>query len=173
VPSGGAFAVALAALAGLAGSVQVAVMGRFGERVGIFAAFVFASLIGTALGFGGLLVSDRSLRGLSDALREPAWLWTGGLFGMFIVLTVTFSPPRIGTTATVALLIAGQLAMAAASTASAGSARTRSRSRGRACSGSSCSRRARHWRSTGADGAVGRNHLRGRGRTARNGRHRR
>ena len=114
MPSGGAFAVALAALAGLAGSVQVAVMGRFGERVGIFAAFVFASLIGTALGFGGLLVSDRSLRGLSDALREPAWLWTGGLFGMFIVLTVTFSPPRIGTTATVALLIAGQLAMAAA-----------------------------------------------------------
>jgi transporter family-2 protein len=114
VQSGAAFAVVLAATAGLAGSVQVAVMGRFGERIGVLAAFVFASLIGTALGVGLLLALDRSLRSVGDGLREPAWLWIGGVFGMFIVVTVTFTPPRIGTTATVALLIAGQLAMAAA-----------------------------------------------------------
>jgi bacterial/archaeal transporter family-2 protein len=114
LPSGAALAVTLAALAGLAGSVQVAVMGRFGERVGVLAAFVFASLIGTALGLALLLASERSLRGVADGLREPVWLWTGGLFGMFIVLTVTFTPPRIGTAATVALLIAGQLVTAAA-----------------------------------------------------------
>jgi bacterial/archaeal transporter family-2 protein len=114
VPSGAALAVTLAALAGLAGSVQVAVMGRFGERIGVLAAFVFASLLGTALGLALLLASERSLRSVADGLKEPAWLWAGGLFGMFIVLTVTFTPPRIGTTATVALLIAGQLAMAAA-----------------------------------------------------------
>jgi transporter family-2 protein len=114
VPSGAALAVTLATLAGLAGSVQVAVMGRFGERIGVLAAFVFASLLGTALGLGLLLASERSLRAVAEGLREPVWLWAGGLFGMFIVLTVTFTPPRIGTTATVALLIAGQLAMAAA-----------------------------------------------------------
>jgi transporter family-2 protein len=114
VPSGAALAVVLAAFAGLAGSVQVAVMGRFGERVGVFAAFVFASLIGTAIGFVALLIADRSLDGLADALRVPAWLWLGGAMGAFIVLTVTFTPPRIGTAATVALLIAGQLTAAAA-----------------------------------------------------------
>ena len=112
--SGAALAVVLAAAAGLAGSVQVAVMGRFGERVGVFAAFVFASLMGTAIGLVALLIADRSLDGLGDALRVPAWLWLGGALGAFIVLTVTFTPPRIGTTATVALLIAGQLTMAAA-----------------------------------------------------------
>jgi bacterial/archaeal transporter family-2 protein len=114
LPSGAALAVTLAALAGLAGSVQVAVMGRFGERIGVLAAFVFASLLGTAGGLALLLASERSLRSVADGLREPAWLWAGGLFGMFIVLTVTFTPPRIGTAATVALLIAGQLVMAAA-----------------------------------------------------------
>ena len=114
MPSAAALAVTLAALAGVAGSVQVAVMGRFGERIGVLAAFVFASLIGTALGIAVLLASGRTLRSVAEGFREPIWLWSGGLFGMFIVLTVTFTPPRIGTTATVALLIAGQLAMAAA-----------------------------------------------------------
>ena len=33
--------------------------------------------------------------------------------GTFIVLTITFAGPRIGTAATVAILIAGQLAMGA------------------------------------------------------------
>jgi transporter family-2 protein len=114
LPSGAALAVTLAALAGLAGSVQVAVMGRFGERIGVLAAFVFASLLGTALGLALLVASERSLRSVADGLREPVWLWAGGLFGMFIVLTVTFTPPRIGTAATVGLLIAGQLAASAA-----------------------------------------------------------
>ena len=38
-------AVALAVIAGLAGSVQVAVMGRFGGRVGIFEALTFSTAI--------------------------------------------------------------------------------------------------------------------------------
>jgi bacterial/archaeal transporter family-2 protein len=39
---------------------------------------------------------------------------TGGLFGLLIVFTVTYAGPRIGVTATVAILIAGQLVMGAA-----------------------------------------------------------
>ena len=35
-------AAALAVLAGLAGSVQVAVMGRFGDRIGVLEALSFA-----------------------------------------------------------------------------------------------------------------------------------
>ena len=46
-----AFAVALAVLAGLAGSVQVAVMGRFGSRIGVLEALTFATCVQLALSF--------------------------------------------------------------------------------------------------------------------------
>ena len=40
-----AIAIGLAVLAGLAGSVQVAVMGRFGSRVGVLEALTFATMV--------------------------------------------------------------------------------------------------------------------------------
>jgi transporter family-2 protein len=108
---GAALAAVLAALAGIAGSVQVAIMGRFGERIGVFAAFLFASILGTLIGVVALLIANRSLAGVVEGLRAPPWLWVGGVLGAFIVLTITIAAPRIGTTATIGLLIAGQLAM--------------------------------------------------------------
>jgi bacterial/archaeal transporter family-2 protein len=108
-----AFATALAVVAGIAGSVQVAVMARFGDRVGIFGALAFATAL-TALAAGVLLLVARgSLDGYAAAARQPVWLWSGALMGLIIVLTITFSGSRLGTTATVAILIAGQLAMGA------------------------------------------------------------
>src|SRR6516162_1359373 len=65
--SGGALATVLAIAAGLAGSVQVAMMSRLGE-----------------------------------------------VMGLIIVLSITYAGPRIGITATVGILIAGQLTMGAA-----------------------------------------------------------
>ena len=106
-------AVALGALAGVAGSVQVAIMSRFGERIGIFEALAFSTFLTATLACGALLVTQRSLGGYADAVRSPAWMWTAGLMGAFVVLSITVAGPRIGTTATVALLIAGQLAMGA------------------------------------------------------------
>jgi bacterial/archaeal transporter family-2 protein len=85
-------------LAGLAGSMQVAVMGKFGERIGSLEAFAVAALL-TA--------------GIADASDAPRWMWLGGVFGAFVVLTITVTAPRIGVAAVVALLIAGQLAMGA------------------------------------------------------------
>jgi bacterial/archaeal transporter family-2 protein len=40
-------------------------------------------------------------------------MWLGGLMGAFVVLTITFAGPRIGTTATVAVFLVGQFAAAA------------------------------------------------------------
>ena len=52
----------------------------------------------------------RSVGGsIVSVTREPPWLWVGGLFGALIVIAIAYAPPRIGTFATVALLIAGQL----------------------------------------------------------------
>ena len=100
-------------MAGLAGSMQVAVMGKFGERVGSLEAFAFAALLTAAIAIAALLVARRSLAGVADAVDTPRWLWLGGVFGAFVVLTITVTAPRLGVAAVVALLIAGQLAMGA------------------------------------------------------------
>ena len=109
---GTAAAASLALVAGLAGSIQVAVMGRFGERIGSFEALaanlIFSSILATTV----LLVLRQSLAGFGDALRSPWWYWVGGGgMGVVVVLTITVVTPRIGAAATIGLLIAGQLAM--------------------------------------------------------------
>ena len=106
-------AVALAVLAGLAGSMQVAIMGRFGDRVGIVEALAFATAIQLVLSLTILLVARTGFGGLGGAFRAPAWMWLGGVMGLIVVFTITFSQPRIGATATIGILIAGQLVMGA------------------------------------------------------------
>ena len=110
--SGTALAVALTLTAGLAGSVQAAVMGELGERVGIAPALAFSVLISMVCTLATLLVWERSFGGVRAAAHEPAWLWLGGVMSVLIVLAITVAAPRIGVTATIALVIAGNLAMA-------------------------------------------------------------
>ena len=40
-------------------------------------------------------------------------MWLGGVMGLTVVGTITFAQPRIGATATIGILIAGQLVMGA------------------------------------------------------------
>jgi transporter family-2 protein len=115
VSGGTAAAASLALVAGLAGSIQVAVMGRFGQRIGSFEALaanlVFSTLVATTV----LLVLRQSVAGFGDALRSPWWYWIGGGgMGVVVVLTITVVTPRLGAAATIGLLIAGQLAMGVA-----------------------------------------------------------
>lgn len=110
--SGGtALAVAMTTVAGLAGSVQVAVMGRFGERIGTFEALAFATLLTAVLSCTVLLIARQSVDAYADGVRAPLWLWSAGVMGLIVILSITFATPRIGATATIGLLIAGQLAM--------------------------------------------------------------
>jgi bacterial/archaeal transporter family-2 protein len=110
---GNALAVALSLVAGVAGTVQIAVMGRLGDRIGVVPAFAFAAAVAAAIGFVCLVGARRSLVGFADAVHQPSWMWLGGLMGAFVVLTITFAGPRIGTTATVAVFLVGQFAAAA------------------------------------------------------------
>ncbi|HEY7398675.1 MAG TPA: DMT family transporter [Gaiellaceae bacterium] len=104
-------AVALTVLAGLAGSVQVAVMGRFGGRIGVVEALTFATAIQLVLSLAILLLARSGFGGLGGAFRAPSWMWLGGVMGLTVVFTITFAQPRIGATATIGILIAGQLVM--------------------------------------------------------------
>ena len=89
-------------------------MSRFGDRIGIVEALAFSAL-GTALITGVvLLVVRHSMHGYAAGGRQPPWLWLGAVMGAIVVFTITFAGPRIGTAATIGLLIAGQLAMGAA-----------------------------------------------------------
>ena len=109
-----ALAVALAVIAGLAGSVQVAVMGRFGSRIGVLEALTFATCVQLLLSFTILLVARLGTGGLGGAFRAPPWMWLGGVMGLTVVFTITFAQPRIGAAATIGILIAGQLVMGVA-----------------------------------------------------------
>ena len=106
-------AVILASAAGLGGAVQAAVMGELGERVGIVPALAFAVLVSLVCALTALVIWERSFTGVRAALHEPAWLWLGGVMSVFIVFAITVGPPRIGVTATVAVVIAGNLVSAA------------------------------------------------------------
>jgi len=104
--------VALAVVAGIAGSVQVAVMGRFGERIGSFEALVANLAFSALLASLVLLVLRQGFGGIGDAFRSPWWYWLGGGgMGVLVVFSITVCAPRIGATATIGVLIAGQLAM--------------------------------------------------------------
>jgi transporter family-2 protein len=111
--TGSAAVVCLTVAAGAAGSVQVAVMGRFGDRIGVFPALAFSTLVTGAIATVALLLVRQSLAGFGAALREPPWLWIGGLMGFLVVLSITVAAPRIGTAATIGILISAQLAMGA------------------------------------------------------------
>jgi transporter family-2 protein len=88
-------------------------MGRFGSRIGTVEALTFATGVQLMLAALILVVVRQGTGGLTGGFRSPPWMWVGGLMGLLIVFTVTFAQPRIGATATIGILIAGQLAMGA------------------------------------------------------------
>ena len=108
-----AVAVAVAASAGLAGGVQLAVMSELGTRVGVAPAVAFSGVVTALLALIGLLAVRQSFSGLGDVVREPVWLWTGGALSLFIIVAMTVAGPRIGVTATIGLVIAGNLTVGA------------------------------------------------------------
>ncbi len=106
-------AIVLAVLGGLAGSVQVAVMGRFGDRIGVLEALSFSSVVQLVLSLVLLFAVRGGLGGLTHVSKTPAWMWLGGLMGLTVVTAITFAQPRVGATATIGILIAGQILMGA------------------------------------------------------------
>ena len=110
--SGTTFAVVLSLVAGVAGAAQASIAGTFGRRIGVLEATAFSAVAGAVIVVAIALLAGRG-GGVADGFRVEPWLWLAGPFGALIVLTLTFAPPRLGTFATIALLISGQLAVGA------------------------------------------------------------
>ena len=106
-------AVGLAVAAGLAGAVQAAVMGELGGRAGILPALAFSGVVSVVIGLALLVIAKQSIRGLADVARQPLWLWTGGALSVLIILAITVASPRIGLAATIGIIIAFNLGVAA------------------------------------------------------------
>jgi transporter family-2 protein len=110
--SGVAALVSLAA--GIAGGVQVAIAGAFGRRIGVLEATSFAAVVGALAVLAATVVLRQGLGGVAEGFRVPPWLWLGGIMGAIVITTISYAPQRIGTFATIGLLIAGQLVAGAA-----------------------------------------------------------
>ena len=105
--SGVAILVSLGA--GIAGGIQVAIAGAFGRRIGVLEATSFAAVIGALAVVAATVVVRQGLGGVAEGFRVPPWFWLGGVMGAIVVTTISYAPQRIGTFATIGLLIAGQL----------------------------------------------------------------
>jgi transporter family-2 protein len=105
--SGVAILVSLGA--GIAGGLQVAIAGAFGRRIGVLEATSFAAVVGALAVVAATVVVRQGLGGVAEGFRVPPWLWLGGVMGAIVVTTISYAPQRIGTFATIGLLIAGQL----------------------------------------------------------------
>jgi bacterial/archaeal transporter family-2 protein len=109
--SASSVAVFLSLVAGVAGAIQVAVSGAFGKRIGVLEATAFGAVAAAVIVCALVLVARQGFGGVVEGFRAPPWLWLGGVMGAIVVSSITFTAPRIGTFATIGLLIAGQLAM--------------------------------------------------------------
>jgi transporter family-2 protein len=110
---GNALGVSLAAASGVAGAMQIAILGRFGHRIGILEAVAFSTLVTATVGFVALVVVRQGVAGYGDGFRSPPWFWLAGVASTFIVFAFTVAAPRIGVLATIGLSVSANLAMGA------------------------------------------------------------
>ncbi len=76
----------------------------------IRAAFI-SFLTGTILLFVISLAIPKRWPDPATLFGLPWWIWTGGLFGMAMVLSAILVAPRLGTAVFISLIVTGQLVM--------------------------------------------------------------
>lgn len=98
-------------LCGMSSATQTAMLGRLGTALG---SPIKASFVSFLLGFAALLaivvIRDRGF-GLRKAIsvKNPWWMWIGGLLGATVVLTNAALSPLLGTGLTVLVALLGQV----------------------------------------------------------------
>ncbi|PLX94018.1 MAG: hypothetical protein C0621_06165 [Desulfuromonas sp.] len=102
------FIFSLMLVAGMMVAVQPSINARLAQHVGLIESAALSFAVGTvALLIVSFVTSRGDWRGVS---QTTWWEWSGGLFGAVYVAASIFAVPRIGTAATMAAVIASQLA---------------------------------------------------------------
>lgn len=101
--------LALVVLAGAVLSMQAAINGRLGESVGVIRSSQLTFVVGAV--FSGLLIFFFEPTHSQTLLTVPKWQLAGALFGMFYMLVMVASVPKIGVATATVAVICGQLSM--------------------------------------------------------------
>jgi transporter family-2 protein len=101
----------IAVLAGAAGACQSAANAALAARAGIGAALTVNSLVVLA-GTLALLMATGGPRSLPAVAGAPPSHYVGGLCGFLIIVSLTFTFPRIGAALSLALMVLGTSAAA-------------------------------------------------------------
>jgi len=109
---GGFFTTLLMLLAGMGLSVQAAINGTLGKKIGALEGALVNFFVGTLVLMLAVLFAGGGQ--LGDVLRAPKWQLLGGLIGAVYVAAMVFAVPRIGVGVAVMAVIVGQLAMSMA-----------------------------------------------------------
>jgi len=103
--------IAVAALGGIAVTLQGQFMGLMDERLGTKATvFITYASGGLVVALTVLLTGGWNLRGWQNV---PWYAFSAGLLGLFIVGTISYTVPRLGLTAAFTILVASQFIIAA------------------------------------------------------------
>lgn len=101
----------LAVVAGMVMAVQGQVNGGLGKKVGVLEGSFISFSIGTiALLLCLIFFGNGNISAISSV---PKWQLTGGLLGAFYVLVMVFVVPKIGVSAALMAVIAGQIILGA------------------------------------------------------------
>ncbi|MBM7609531.1 transporter family-2 protein [Lysinibacillus composti] len=101
----------LAVVAGMVMAVQGQVNGGLGKKVGVLEGSFISFSIGTiALLLCLVFFGNGNISAISSV---PKWQLTGGLLGAFYVLVMVFVVPKIGVSAALIAVIAGQIILGA------------------------------------------------------------
>jgi transporter family-2 protein len=111
VTSGAAAATAFAATGGVAVGIQVGINAELGKRIGVIETVTLTAIGTIVVLVPILLLARRGIGGLSGLSETPPWLWVGGILGAIALSALVFPPQEIGSLATIAVFLAGQVAM--------------------------------------------------------------
>jgi bacterial/archaeal transporter family-2 protein len=102
--------VLLAMVAGAGAPIQAGVNSqlRLHTQDPVLAALISFG-VGTAALFVYSLIGKIPWPALKTVMGIPWWMWTGGVFGAFLVVVTIILAPTLGATTTLGLLVAGQM----------------------------------------------------------------
>ncbi len=95
-------------LGGLGVGVQGPVANAISARVGGAASSLVVHVSGAVISFLVLLL--RGGEQIGNWREIPWYMWGAGAFGVLLYLTISYTMPRLGATAAIAMIIIGQLA---------------------------------------------------------------